>query len=261
MIDTHVNLHHHLYHDDLVEVLARAKAGNIHGMLSICDKIDNFQAIIDIVSPLDNFWASVGAHPHEAKDHLGLTTEELIQFSKNQNVIGIGETGLDFHYGLSPEEVQIRVFETHIHSSQGTQLPLIVHTREADMKMGEILVSEHQNSNFPLLMHCYTSGKDLLKKALDLGAFVSISGIATFKNAEDVRSNIKYIPKDRLLVETDCPYLAPIPKRGQRNEPLFLNHLVEYLAEFLGRDLGDLTSELDNNFFSLFTRAKNSVAK
>lgn len=259
MIDTHVNLHHHLYQNDLRDVLARAKAGGIDGMLSICDRIENFAIILEIVAPLNNFWLSVGAHPHEAKDHLDLTVEKLSQYCKNQKVIGIGETGLDFHYGFSPEKDQISVFETHIHTAQATQLPLIVHTREADTEMAEILTAEHRNFAFPLLMHCYTSGEELLKKCLDLGAYVSISGIATFKNAEDVRSNIKYIPRDRLLVETDCPYLAPIPKRGQRNEPLFLNYLVDYLAQYLGRDIDELKTELDINFFTLFARAKKEA--
>ena len=259
MIDTHVNLHHHLYRDDLNEVLARAKAGGIHGMLSICDRIENFEAILEIVTPLDHFWLSVGAHPHEAKDHLDLSVERLVGFCGHEKVIGIGETGLDFHYGLSPEPDQIQVFLTHIHAAQATQVPLIVHTRNADAIMGDILTNEHRNKAFPLLMHCYTSGDELLKKCIDLGAFVSISGIATFRNADDVRNNIKYIPSDRLLVETDCPYLAPVPKRGQRNEPLFLNYLVDYLAQYLQRDIEELRAELDNNFFRLFARAQKET--
>ncbi|KAF0113604.1 MAG: TatD DNase family protein [Hyphomonadaceae bacterium] len=261
MIDTHVNLHHHLYHDDLPDVLARAKAGGIHGMLSICDRIENFEKILEIVTTLDNFWLSVGAHPHEAKDHLDLSVEKLTQYCTHEEVIGIGETGLDFHYGLSPEQDQIQVLLTHIHAAQASQLPLIVHTRSADAIMGDILTSEYRNMAFPLLMHCYTSGENLLKKCLDIGAYVSISGIATFRNADDVRNNIKYIPHDKLLVETDCPYLAPIPKRGQRNEPLFLNYLVEYLAQYLERDIEELKAELDNNFFSLFTRARCEPSK
>lgn len=256
MIDTHVNLHHHLYENDLEEVLNRAHNGGIDGMLTICDRIENFGKIHEIIANRQNYWMSVGAHPHEAKHHLQMSVDDLVDFSKNPKVVGIGETGLDFHYNLSPHDEQIKVFETHIHAAQQTQLPLIVHTREADNLMGDILCAEFKNKEFPLELHCYTSGSQLLKRGLDIGAYVSISGIATFKNAQDVRDNIQYIPNDRLLVETDCPYLAPIPKRGQRNEPLFVNFVAEYLANFLKRDLNELSQELDNNFFKLFKKAQ-----
>lgn len=255
MIDTHVNLHHHLYKDDLSEILERAKIGGIDGMLTICDRIENFETIHKIIEEKPNFWMSVGAHPHEAKDHLDLTPEKLIELSKNDKVIGIGETGLDFFYNLSPKTEQIQVLMAHIIASRETQLPLIIHTRDADELMGEILVSEMKKGEFPLLLHCYTSGLELMKKCLDLGAYVSISGIATFKNATDVRDNIKYIPLDRLMAETDCPYLAPVPKRGQKNEPLYVNHVAEFLANYLEQDLDSLKSTLDANFLRLFNKA------
>lgn len=257
MIDTHVNLHHHAYEADLEDVLVRANKGGIHGMLSICDRIENFDKIRSIVENRDNFWMSVGAHPHEAKDHLALTSAELCELAQHKKVIGIGETGLDFHYNLSPKKEQIKVFQEHIKSSQISKLPLIVHTRLADIETAQLLEDAMRENEFPLLMHCYTSGVELLKKSLDLGAYVSISGIATFRNATDVRDNIQYIPQDKLLVETDCPYLAPIPKRGQRNEPEFINHLVDYLSEFLGKQRNDLVKTLDDNFFALFKRAAN----
>ncbi len=259
MIDTHVNLHHHLYESDLEDVLKRAEEGGIHGMLSICDRIENYGKILSIVENRDNFWMSVGAHPHEAKDHLELNSDKLVALAQNKKVIGIGETGLDFHYNLSHKEDQIKVFKEHIKASQINQLPLIVHTRLADIETAQILEQAMKENEFPLLMHCYTSGTELLKKSLDLGAYVSISGIATFRNATDVRDNIQYIPPNRLLVETDCPYLAPIPKRGQRNEPEFINHLVNYLSEFLGKPHDEFKEELDKNFFSLFKRAVNVV--
>ena len=257
MIDTHVNLHHHLYESDLEDVLKRAEEGGIHGMLSICDRVENYDKILSIVENRDNFWMSVGAHPHEAKDHLELNSNKLVELAQNKKVIGIGETGLDFHYNLSPKEDQIKVFLEHIKASQISKLPLIVHTRLADTETAQILNDAMKECEFPLLMHCYTSGTELLKKSLDLGAYVSISGIATFRNATDVRDNIQYIPSNRLLVETDCPYLAPIPKRGQRNEPEFINYLVDFLSEFLGKPKEYLKDELDKNFFSLFKRAVN----
>lgn len=256
MIDTHVNLHHELYKDDLVNVIENAKNANIHGMLSICDRIENIDKIIAIVEKYENFWASVGAHPHEAKDHLDLTAQKLAELSKHPKIIGIGETGLDFHYNLSPHNEQIKVFEEHIKASQITGLPLIVHTREADQLMGDILEKRMKEKEFPLLLHCYTSGVELLKRGLNLGAYVSISGIATFRNATDVRENINYIPKDKLLIETDCPYLSPIPMRGKRNEPAFIIYLLEYLANYLSRDKNELANELDANFYSIFKKAK-----
>jgi TatD DNase family protein len=256
MIDTHVNLHHHLYQDDLAEVLQRAKDGEIHGMLSICDRFENRNQILKIVENRDNFWMSVGAHPHEAKDHLNLTPQDLVEFANHNKVIGIGECGLDFHYNLSPHDQQIKVLETHIIASQICQLPLIVHTRLADEIMMKMLEEAMREKAFPLLMHCYTSGEILLRKMLEIGAYISISGIATFKNAQDVRNNLLIIPSDRLLIETDCPYLSPIPKRGTRNEPEFINYLAKFMAEFLKEDLDTFKQRVDNNFYRLFAKAK-----
>lgn len=258
MIDTHVNLHHHLYENDLIETIERANAAGINGMLTICDRFENADLIYKIVQERDNFWASVGAHPHEAKDHLALSAGDLVEFATKPKIIGIGETGLDYHYNLSPRDEQISVFETHIEAAQICQLPLIVHTRNADDDMAKLLTDAIKAKPFPLLMHCYTSSPTLLKACLDMDAFVSISGIATFKAAQDVRDNIQYIPPNKLLVETDCPYLAPVPMRGKRNEPAFLPHLVSFLSEFLNEDTTNLAQRLDDNFFSLFSRAKGT---
>ncbi len=255
MIDTHVNLHHHLYENDLDEVLNRAYEGGIHGMLTICDRVENRHKIIQIIEAKPKYWMSIGAHPHEAKDHLDLTSNDLVEYSKHKKVIGIGECGLDFHYNLSPHNEQIKVFETHIEAAQNCQLPLIVHTRLADEVTNTILVNAMKQKEFPLLMHCYTSGSDLLKSMLDIGAFVSISGIATFKNANDVRENASIIPKNKLLLETDCPYLAPIPMRGQRNEPLFIKHVAQFMAKYFEMDYDDLVQIVDSNFFRLFQKA------
>ncbi len=256
MIDTHVNLHHHLYENDLEEVLSRARDGDIHGMLTICDKFENREKIMKIIENKPSFWMSIGAHPHEAKDHLDLSSADLVSYSQKDKVIGIGECGLDFHYNLSPHDEQIKVFETHIEAAQNCQLPLIVHTRLADEITNSILTNAMRQKEFPLLMHCYTSGTELLKSMLEIGAFVSISGIATFKNAIDVRENAAIIPKDRLLLETDCPYLAPIPMRGQRNEPLFIKYIAQFMAQYFNMECDDLIDIVDSNFFRLFKKAK-----
>lgn len=255
MIDSHVNLHHESFATDFDEVLERAAEAGVHAMLTICDKLASLPAIEAISAPRSNVWHSVGVHPHYADDHQDLTISQLVAVSANPKAIGIGETGLDFHYGYSAEATQIAVFRTHIEAARATGLPLIVHTRQADELTATILEEEMGKGAFKILLHCYTSGLDLLQRGLNLGAYVSLSGIATFKNATDVRAAARLVPLDRLLIETDCPYLAPIPMRGRRNEPAFLPHVSQYLADFYGietREFADLT---DRNFFALFDKA------
>lgn len=256
MIDTHVNLHHKLFADDLEQTITRANKNGINAMLTICDRMENLKAISNICKSHQNIWYSVGAHPHEAKDHLNLDSNEICYACNDDLAIGIGEAGLDFHYDFSPRDAQLKVFETHIEAAQKAQLPLIVHTRLADDLTGDVLEDAMRECEFPLLMHCYTSSNALMRRMLDIGAFVSISGIATFKNAQDVRDNINDIPDDRLLIETDCPYLAPIPMRGQRNEPSFIQYLLDYLAKFKGMNPNILEQNLDRNFLNLFKKAK-----
>ncbi len=259
MIDSHVNLHHHLYKDDLNDIVSRANDNGVDGMLTICDRLDNIDRIKQIAHEYKNIWYSVGAHPHEAKDHLDKSPIDYIKLAECPKVIGIGETGLDFHYNFSTPEAQISVFEHQIIAAQEVQLPLIVHTRNADELMGELLLKAMKQKEFPLLLHCYTSSNDLMKKCIDIGAFVSISGIATFKNADDVRANIYDIPLNRLIIETDCPYLAPIPKRGQRNEPAFIDFVAEFIAQYLKIEKSKLIAQTDSNFFALFKKAQREV--
>jgi TatD DNase family protein len=256
MIDSHVNLHHEAYHEDLADVLARANEVGIDGMLTISDKIENTEAIKAIADAHPRIWRSVGAHPHYASDHLDLTCAQLVELVQDDKVVGIGETGLDFHYSYSPKEQQVSVFLEHIKAARATGLPLIVHTREADALMGDILEEQTRELGpFPILLHCYTSGMELLERGLALGAYVSISGIATFKNAAAVREAALLVPRDKLLIETDCPYLAPIPMRGRRNEPAFVTHVSAFLAQLYGIEPSAFTAQTDANFFNLFRRA------
>jgi TatD DNase family protein len=169
-------------------------------------------------------------------------------------VVGIGETGLDFHYDLSPRHIQVRVFRAHAEAARLTGLPLVVHTREADLEMGDILEEEYAKGPFRLLMHCYTSGAELAARAAALGAWFSVSGIATFKAAEEVRAVIRDMPAERIIVETDCPYLAPVPYRGRRNEPAFLPHILAKLAEIRGWTLAEAEARTEDAFFALFER-------
>jgi TatD DNase family protein len=255
MIDSHVNLHHEAFGTELDDVLARAHAAGVNGMLTISDKIENIPAIAAIADHRPRIWRSVGAHPHYASDHLELMPQHLIELAKPERVIGIGETGLDFHYSFSPQEDQVQVFLAHIAASRETGLPLIVHTREADQLMGDILEAEMAKGAFPILLHCYTSGMELLQRGLALGAYVAFSGIATFKNASAVREAALAVPRDKVLIETDCPYLAPIPMRGRRNEPAFAPYVSKFLADLYGIDHEAFAAQADANFFALFERA------
>ncbi|AYV47917.1 LuxR family transcriptional regulator [Caulobacter flavus] len=252
LIDSHVNLHAPQFAEDRDAVIARAREAGIEMMLTICDKIPNFPAVHAIAMAEADIWCTVGAHPHEAKDHVDLTTAHLVELAGKPKVVGIGETGLDFHYDLSPRDVQAAVFSQHVAAARETGLPLVVHTREADDVMGQILEEEHARGAFKILMHCYTSGAELARRAAALGAWFSVSGIATFKQAEDVRAVIRDMPADRIIVETDCPYLAPVPMRGRRCEPAHLPHIVDKLAEIRGWTRADAEKRSEDAFFALF---------
>jgi len=254
LIDSHVNLHAPAFAEDREGVIDRARAAGVALMVTICDRLDRFEAVRDIAHAHHDIWASVGVHPHEAKDFSDLSVETLCDLADDARVVGIGETGLDFHYDLSPREIQARVFRVHIDAARRTGLPLIVHTRQADAEMAEILEREHARGPFKLLMHCYTSGAELAARAAALGAWFSVSGIASFKAAGDVRAVIEDMPADRIILETDCPYLAPVPMRGRRNEPAYLPHVLAALAGVRGWSLAETEARTSEAFFALFDR-------
>lgn len=252
LIDSHVNLHGDAFDEDRDEVIARARAAGIARMVTICDRIPNFTRVAEIAEAHADIWCSVGAHPHHAKDHLDLTVATLMELARGRKVAAIGETGLDRHYNYSPVEAQEQVLRAHIEAARALDLPLIIHTREADDLMGDILEEEHAKGAFRILMHCYTSGAELAERALALGAYFSFSGILTFKKADDVRAVAEIVPDDRIILETDCPYLAPLPHRGRRNEPAFLADLHAYFCSWRGLD-PDAAAELHwRNFHTLF---------
>lgn len=254
IIDSHVNLHAPQFDEDRDQVIARARAAGVRLMVEISDKLSTFEATHALAMAHDDIWCTVGAHPHEAKDHVELTADELVALAQRPRVIGIGECGLDFHYDLSPRDEQAAVFRQHIDAARRTGLPLVVHTREADDVMAAILRKEHAKGPFKLLMHCYTSGVELAETAAELGAWFSVSGIATFKAAEDVREVIRRMPEDRIIVETDCPYLAPIPHRGRRNEPAYVALVLQKLAEIRSWSLEEADRRTTDAFFALFDR-------
>lgn len=253
LIDSHVNLHAPQFDEDREAVISRALASGVRLMVEICDKVPNFEKT-RLVARHPDIWCTVGTHPHEAKEDPDLSPATLVRLAADARVVGIGECGLDFHYDLSPRDVQAKVFRAHIAAARQTGLPLVVHTREADDVMAAILEEEHAKGAFPILMHCYTSGAELARRGAALGAWFSVSGIATFKAAEDVRAVIRDMPGDRIIVETDCPYLAPVPYRGRRNEPAFLPHVLAKLAEIRGWSLREAEARTEEAFFALFTR-------
>jgi TatD DNase family protein len=253
IIDSHVNLHAPQFDEDRQAVIERARAAGVALMVNISDRVSNFAACRALADQPD-IWCTVGTHPHEAKEDPELSAQTLIALAADPRVVGIGECGLDFHYDLSPRDIQAQVFRAHIAAARETGLPLVVHTREADEVMGEILEAEHAAGPFRLLMHCYTSGAELARRCADLGAWFSVSGIATFKAAEDVRAVIRDMPADRIIVETDCPYLAPIPHRGRRNEPAYVPHVLAKLAEVRGWSMAEAEVRTTEAFFNLFNR-------
>ena len=254
-VDSHVNLHGDAYLEDLEEVVSRARDAGVTTQLNICGKLSDIAAVIAVADKFEDMWASVGTHPHDAKENPNITPKDIMAYTDHPKVIGIGETGLDFHYNFSDRDVQIANFQAHIEAARETQLPLIIHSRNADDDMGEILEREMAKGKFPALLHCYTSGEGLARRAIDMDIFFSMSGIITFKNANEVRNVASFIPADRLLIETDCPYLAPVPFRGRRNEPAYVSHVAEKLAEIRGWSLEETAKNTTDSFFNLFRKA------
>jgi len=254
IIDSHVNLHAPQFDEDRDAVIARAREAGVQMMVEISDRLATFEATHGLAMAHNDIWATVGVHPHEARHYEDLTADRLVELAARPKVVGIGECGLDFHYDLSPREVQAAVFRVHIEAARRTGLPLVVHTREADGIMAAILEEEQARGPFRFLMHCYTSGPELAEKAAELGAWFSVSGIATFKAAAEVREIIAVMPADRIIVETDCPYLAPVPHRGRRNEPAYVTHVLDKLAEIRGWSRDEAEARTTDAFFALFDR-------
>ena len=254
-VDSHVNLHGEKFADDLNEVIARSSQANVSAMLNICCNLKDMAAVLDVANMGDNMWASVGTHPHDAKDNPDISAADICAFTDHPKVIGIGETGLDFHYNYSDKAAQLRNFQAHIDAVRQSGLPLIIHTRNADEDMEDILTKEMGKAPFKALLHCYTSGERLARAAAEMGCYFSVSGIITFKNAHDVREIASWIPEDRIMIETDCPYLAPAPHRGRRCEPSMVPLVAEKLAEIRGWTLEATAQKTTDAFYRFFDKA------
>jgi len=252
LVDSHCHLDFPDFATERDSVIARARAAGVETMLTISTRLDQFGGVRTIAETYEGIWCSVGAHPHEAADHATLISEQLVALATHPKVVGIGETGLDFHYDLSPRDIQEQVFRAHIEASRASGLPLIIHAREADRDIERILDEEQPP---PGVLHCFSSGRELAEAAVAMGFYISISGIVTFRNAEELRDIVRDVPLDRLLVETDAPYLAPVPYRGKRNEPAFVAATAAAVATLKGLDPAQLASATRENFFRLFTKA------
>ena len=255
LVDSHCHLDFPEFAPELAAVVARAEAAGVGTCISIATTLARFPAVRDVAEQFANVLCSVGIHPHEAEKEALDSARALLDLAEYRKVVGIGETGLDYYYEHSPREAQIANFRAHIAAARETGLPLIVHTRDAEDDTIAILNEEMEEGAFTGLIHCFTGTQRLADAALELGFLISASGIMTFKKSDALRAVLKSVPLDRLLVETDAPYLAPVPHRGKRNEPSFVAHTAQALAELKGVTTDTLARATTDNFFSLFTRA------
>ncbi len=254
-IDSHCHLNYRGLIEDQAAVIARARAAGVDGMLNISTRENEWDAIIATAEAHGDIWASVGIHPHEADAHPDIDTAKLVDRASHPKVIGIGETGLDYYYDHSDRAQQQKSFRAHIAAARQTGLPLIVHTRDAEADTSSILTEEMANGTYPALIHCFTASQEFATVALDLGIYISISGIVTFKNAKDLQAVAAMVPDDRLLIETDSPFLAPVPNRGKTCEPAFISDTAKFIADLRSvtvEALGEMTSA---NFRALFEKA------
>ncbi|WEJ56675.1 TatD family hydrolase [Devosia sp. FJ2-5-3] len=255
LIDSHCHLDFESLSADLEGVFARAEAAGVTGMVTISTRVDNFSTYAALAEKYPNVWCSVGTHPHNADQELHIQTEDLVRLSAHPRCIAIGEAGLDYFYDNAPREAQETGLRRHIAAARLTGLPLVIHSRQADDDMAAILEEESEQGAFPFVLHCFTASRNLAERALALGGYISFSGIITFRNAKEIQEVAQIVPADRYLVETDAPYLAPIPHRGQPNEPSYVRHTAEKVAEIRGVSLEQVGRESTENFFRLFSKA------
>ena len=253
IIDSHCHLDYEPICNSINETIDRAKKDGVKYLLTISTKDSSFSKILAIIDKFDNVFGSYGIHPHEAKFHKDIKSVEIINKLKlNNKLIGIGETGLDFYYNHSNKSDQIKCFEEHIEAAQISNKPIIVHTRSAEKETFEILNNKVKEKNFKILIHCFTGSKEFAFKLIDLGAYISASGVVTFNKSKDLASTFKDLPNNKILVETDAPFLSPVPLRGKSNEPSYIIHTVNFLSKLKGITFDELSKITSDNFFNLF---------
>lgn len=254
LVDSHCHLDFPDFAEEREAIVARALDAGIGRMVTISTRVKKFSQILEIAETFDPVYCSVGTHPHNADEELDVSVDDLVRLSSHRKMVAIGEAGLDYHYDKAPREAQAQGFRTHIAAARITGLPLVIHAREADADMAAILEEETGKGAFPFILHCFSSGRSLAETGVALGGYVSFSGILTFKNSTELRAIAADVPRDRLLVETDAPYLAPIPFRGKRNEPSFVVQTARVLAETIGVSEAEIAEITTDNFFRLFRK-------
>ncbi len=254
LVDSHCHLDFPDFAVERDAVIARAREVGVRLMVTISTRVRRFDTIRQIAEAHEEVYCSVGTHPHNAGEETDVTADELVELAAYPKVVAIGEAGLDYFYDKAPRATQASGLRVHIEAARRTGLPLVIHSRDADDDMAAILREESASGTFPFVMHCFSSGRDLAEAAIELGGYVSFSGILTFKNSQELRDIARDLPLDRLLVETDAPYLAPTPYRGKRNEPAYVAHTATVLADVKGLSLQALAERTTENFFRLFAK-------
>ena len=255
LVDSHCHLNYKGIVETQQDVLSRARAAGVGTMLNISTRESEWDEVIGLAEREGDIWATVGIHPHEADAHPDVDTAKLVERAQHRRVIGIGETGLDYYYDHSDRDNQRKSFRSHIAAARQSGLPLIVHTRDAEEDTAEILGAEMEQGAYPGVIHCFTASAEFARKALDLGFYISLSGIVTFKNTKDLQDVAKWLPADRILVETDAPFLAPVPHRGKAGEPAFVADTANFVAGLRGVDVAEFHEQTSANFFNLFGKA------
>lgn len=260
LVDSHCHLDFPDFADDLAGIVARAEASGVGRMVTISTRVKKLPDLVAIAERFPNVYCSVGTHPHHADEEDGITTDELVKLAQHPKVVAFGEAGLDYFYEMGSRPAQERGFRAHIAAARETGLPLVIHTREADEDCGKILEDEMGKGAFRAVLHCYTGGRDLAMKAIDLGLMISFTGIITFKKSQTLRDLAAELPADRVMVETDSPYLAPGKYRGKRNEPAYVVETAKVLAEVRGVSLDEIARQTTENFFRLFGKVPAPAA-
>lgn len=260
LIDSHCHLEYEGLVEDQGEVLMRARDAGVQGFLNISTKHAEWDQVVATAAREPDVWASVGIHPHNADAHADLERETLLEATRHPKVVGIGETGLDYYYDKSDRATQQALFRMHIDVARETGLPLIIHTRDAENDTAAILEDEMGKGAYPALIHCFTASAEFGQRVLDLGLSISLSGIVTFKNAKDLQDVAKTVPADRLLVETDSPFLAPVPHRGKTCEPAYVANTAQFVADLRSITVEELAEQTTQNFHALFSKTRKSAA-
>jgi TatD DNase family protein len=259
LVDSHCHLDFPDFADDLDGVVGRAREKGVGRMVTISTRVRKLEGLLAIAGRFPDVFCSVGTHPHNAHEELDITAADLVARTRHPKVVAIGEAGLDYHYDNSPRDAQAQGFRTHIAAARETGLPLVIHSREADDDTARILEEETGKGAFPAVLHCFTGGRDLAMRGVALGHYVSFTGILTFKNSQNLRDIAAALPADRILVETDAPYLAPLPYRGKRNEPAYVAETARVLAQTRGVSVEEIARQTTENFFRLFSKVPREL--